>query len=583
METVLNSSSLLQDQFPGELWVQCFLSIFLTITCFSLNFVMVFIYFKEPVYQGVLRYMLFIHLLVNDFLQTALAVLLFLFARFEGIMLLSACSVIVLLSVCTSMNTPLNLAVMSLERYVAICFPLHHIQLCTVNRGYIAVALIWLMGILPTLSDISIAYAYGPPGYFQGYFDCRRSLFIILPSQNIKLLVFNAVYFSSIWAVVIYTYLQILITARKATSDKSSASKGQRTVLLHGVQLVLSMSFFIFPLTEYLFKVSISGIGTKSPGKKGQRKEMNVQQNASSQNRFPDILLAQSILLILVTVFFFSLNFVMVFIYFKEPVYQGVPRYMLFIHLLINDFLQAAFSVFLFLNACLQGTMLLSACSVIVLLSACTSMNTPLNLAVMSLERYVAICFPLHHVQLCTVNRGYIAVALIWLMGILPSISDISIAYAYGPPGYFQGYFNCKRSLFMILPSQSTKQAALNAVYFSSIWAVVIYTYIKIMLTARKAASDKSSSSKGQRTVLLHGVQLILSMSFFIYPLTEYFLVGQPLEVIRHVIFFNYYVTLVLPKCLTPLIYGVRDENFKRHLKQYLCLCAKKVQPLGSN
>ncbi|KAK6486219.1 olfactory receptor 4K14-like, partial [Huso huso] len=314
-----------------------------------------------------------------------------------------------------------------------------------------------------------------------------------------------------------------------------------------------------------------------------QRKEMNVQQNASSQNRFPDILWAQSVLLILVTVFFFSLNFVMVFIYFKEPVYQGVPRYMLFIHLLINDFLQAAFSVFLFLNACLQGTMLLSACSVIVLLSACTSMNTPLNLAVMSLERYVAICFPLHHVQLCTVNRGYIALALIWLMGILPSISDISIAYTYGPPGYFQGYFNCKRSLFMILPSQSTKQAALNAVYFSSIWAVVIYTYIKIMLTAKKAASDKSSASKGQRTVLLHGVQLILSMSFFIYPLTEYFLVGQPLEVMRHVLFFNYYVTLVLPKCLTPLIYGVRDENFKRHLKQYLCLCAKKVQPLRSN
>ncbi|XP_058885594.1 odorant receptor 131-2-like [Acipenser ruthenus] len=136
----------------------------------------------------------------------------------------------------------------------------------------------------------------------------------------------------------------------------------------------------------------------------------------------------------------------------------------------------------------------------------------------MSQERYVAICFPLHHVQLCTVNRA-----------------------AYGQ------------------------------------W------YIKIMLTARKAASDKSSASKGQRTVLLHGVQLILSMSFFIYPLTEYFLVGQPLEVMRHVLFFNYYVTLVLPKCLTPLIYGVRDENFKRHLKQYLCLCAKKVQPLGSN
>ncbi|XP_041088509.1 odorant receptor 131-2-like [Polyodon spathula] len=273
----------------------------------------------------------------------------------------------------------------------------------------------------------------------------------------------------------------------------------------------------------------------------------------------------------------------MVFIYFKEPVYQGVLRYMLFIHLLVNDFLQTALVVLLFLFAFFKGTMLLSVCSVIVLLSSCTSMNTPLTLAVMSLERYVAICFPLHHVQLCTVNRGYISVALIWLIGILPCISDICIAYAYWPPGYFQRYLNCKRSVFIILPSQSVKQAAFNAAYFSSIWAVVIYTYLQILLTARKAACDKSSASKGQRTVLLHGVQLVLSMSFFIYPLTEYFLVGQPQEVIRHVSFFNYYVTLVLPRCLTPLIYGVRDENFKKHLKLYLSSCRKKVQPLQSN
>ncbi|KAK6486218.1 olfactory receptor 4K14-like [Huso huso] len=312
---------------------------------------------------------------------------------------------------------------------------------------------------------------------------------------------------------------------------------------------------------------------------------METVLNSSSwlQDPFPGELWVQCFLSIFLTITCFSLNFVMVFIYLKEPVYQGVLRYMLFIHLLVNDFLQTALAVLLFLFARFEGIMLLSACSVIVLLSACTSMNTPLNLAVMSLERYVAICFPLHHVQLCTVNRGYIAVALVWLIGILPGISDISIAYTYGPPGYFQGYFDCRRSLFIILPSQNIKQLVFNTVYFTSIWAVVIYTYLQILITARKATSDKSSASKGQRTILLHGVQLILSMSFFIFPLTEYLFQGQTLLPMRHVRFFNYYVTMVLPRCLTPLIYGVRDENFKKHLKVYLSSCRKKVQPLQSN
>ncbi|KAK6486220.1 olfactory receptor 4K14-like [Huso huso] len=312
---------------------------------------------------------------------------------------------------------------------------------------------------------------------------------------------------------------------------------------------------------------------------------METVLNSSSwlQDQFPGELWVQCFLSIFLTITCFSLNFVMVFIYFKEPVYQGVLRYMLFIHLLVNDFLQTALAVLLFLFALFDGTMLLSACSAIVLLSTSASMNTPLNLAVMSLERYVAICFPLHHVQLCTVNRGYIAIALIWLIGILPTLSDISIAYTYGPPGYFQGYFNCRLSVFMILPSQNIKQLVFNTVYFSSIWAVVIYTYLQILITARKATSDKSSASKGQRTILLHGVQLILSMSFFIYPLTEYLFQGQTLLPMRHVRFFNYYVTMVLPRCLTPLIYGVRDENFKKHLKVYLSSCRKKVQPLQSN
>ncbi|KAL1272357.1 hypothetical protein QQF64_028219 [Cirrhinus molitorella] len=42
------------------------------------------------------------------------------------------------------------------------------------------------------------------------------------------------------------------------------------------------------------------------------------------------------------------------------------------------------------------------------------ALNTPLILAGMAVERYVAICKPLHHHQICTVRRTYILISLIW-------------------------------------------------------------------------------------------------------------------------------------------------------------------------
>lgn len=46
--------------------------------------------------------------------------------------------------------------------------------------------------------------------------------------------------------------------------------------------------------------------------------------------------------------------------------------------------------------------------------------NTPLNLTVMSIECFVAICQPLQHPLICTVNRTYVLITCIWVLGAIP-------------------------------------------------------------------------------------------------------------------------------------------------------------------
>ncbi|KAJ8412134.1 hypothetical protein AAFF_G00144010 [Aldrovandia affinis] len=48
---------------------------------------------------------------------------------------------------------------MAVERYIAICDPLYHPQICTVRRTYVLIAIIWGVGAVPVLTDFVIALA----------------------------------------------------------------------------------------------------------------------------------------------------------------------------------------------------------------------------------------------------------------------------------------------------------------------------------------------------------------------------------------------------------------------------------------
>ncbi|MBN3310325.1 KMT5A methyltransferase, partial [Amia calva] len=81
-------------------------------------------------------------MVINDMIQLSAAISLHVLSYIFPVMNVSVCTVLVLIAFLLSINTPLNLAGMAVERYIAICDPLRHSQICTVRRTYTLIALI---------------------------------------------------------------------------------------------------------------------------------------------------------------------------------------------------------------------------------------------------------------------------------------------------------------------------------------------------------------------------------------------------------------------------------------------------------
>lgn len=128
---------------------------------------------------------------------------------------------------------------------------------------------------------------------------------------------------------------------------------------------------------------------------------------------------------ILMSLFFIYLNAIMVYTLWSKSVFKETPRYILFNHMLFNDLIQLFVTSLLYVLILASLKLVMAACAFVVFVSSTTFHNAPLNLAVMSLERYVAITFPLRHAEIATQKRTYIAIGIIWNISMMHFIIDI--------------------------------------------------------------------------------------------------------------------------------------------------------------
>jgi len=199
----------------------------------------------------------------------------------------------------------------------------------------------------------------------------------------------------------------------------------------------------------------------------------------------------------------------------------------------------------------------------------------------MSLERYVAICFPLRHCNIATPKRTGIAIGIIWLLSSINIITDIIFVLTVNP-SYLVGIILCSSETLFLFKWQLDKYQGFDVLYFVSVAVIIIFTYISIMITARSVSSDKDSAKKALRTVLLHLIQLGLCLTSFLYVTIErtlYIMTGTNSSLFRNLRYLNFLIILILPRCLSPLIYGMRDEAVWPLFKYFFCYRSGKVKP----
>lgn len=266
------------------------------------------------------------------------------------------------------------------------------------------------------------------------------------------------------------------------------------------------------------------------------------------------------------------INGLFVFIFFKSSIFYNNPRYVLYIHLVINDMIMVGVSVTLLVMSYAWRNVSISFCCVLVIIASATQKNTPLILAAMAVERYIAICKPLHHSQICTLHRTFILNVLIWGVGLIPPLTDLVISAILVPLFIFNTVTVCSSSFLYNTDYHDQRKQATQAIYTSFVWIVLVYTYCRVLNAARKMSCDKESTKKARSTIILHGVQQLLCMLSYTPPVLDFVFVRIMPTQWRKISFYAYLITNIIPRLLSPLIYGIRDQIFVKHLnKMFLC------------
>ncbi|XP_047195380.1 odorant receptor 131-2-like [Hippoglossus stenolepis] len=248
--------------------------------------------------------------------------------------------------------------------------------------------------------------------------------------------------------------------------------------------------------------------------------------------------------------------------------------------MVINDAIQLTVTVTLFVSSYIFYKINVSFCCLLILVAVFTTRNTPVNLASMAIERYIAICKPLRHSQICTVRKTYMVIGVIWFLCAAPDITDLFVTLATESLSFFHGSVLCLRQNVFKDPILALKRQAFDIIYFSFVFLTLIFTYFRILFAARAAATEKMSAQRARNTILLHGLQLSMCLLSYISPSVELVLHLIFPGRIREIRFATYLIVYILPRFLSPIIYGVRDKTFRKYFKMNLLSnrCREKLK-----
>ncbi|XP_030009429.1 odorant receptor 131-2-like [Sphaeramia orbicularis] len=274
---------------------------------------------------------------------------------------------------------------------------------------------------------------------------------------------------------------------------------------------------------------------------------------------------------------FIYINILMLFTLRSKPVLRETCRYILLYNLLFADDLHLTLSQLLyFLSFRIRLTY--PVCGVLIMFSFLFNDISPLTLVVMSLERYVAVCYPLRHSTVVTSRNTAVAIVVIWAFSSLNVLTRLVLLldFPFENLQTLQMTAMCSSQAMFLNPVSEKYDQIYTYFLFVSAGVTVIASFIGVTIAATSASTDKASVHKARKTLLLHLFQLSLSLPSTLYnPLFIAILVVMDRIRALHMQTALYVVVVMLPRCLSVLIYGIRDNTIRPILMYYLC-CQRK-------
>ncbi|XP_044077222.1 odorant receptor 131-2-like [Siniperca chuatsi] len=271
---------------------------------------------------------------------------------------------------------------------------------------------------------------------------------------------------------------------------------------------------------------------------------------------------------------FLFINGTMLFTLRSKTVFCETSRYILLYNLLFADTVLLLHSQLMYLLAACRITLTYPVCGALTMLADLTTVISPLTLVVMCLERYTAVCYPLRHTTFITVRNTGVAIIVVWAFSLLNVLIQVILLlnFPFEELQSLQMKDFCGKESIMLDPMSDLYGKAYTYFLFVSAGVVIASSYIGVMIAARLASTDKASARKARNTLLLHLVQLGLSLSSTIY----YPLLIAISEVLDRIIFVRiqiviYVCIIICPRCLSSLIYGLRDQTIRPVLVYHLC------------
>ncbi|XP_035990630.1 odorant receptor 131-2 [Fundulus heteroclitus] len=275
--------------------------------------------------------------------------------------------------------------------------------------------------------------------------------------------------------------------------------------------------------------------------------------------------LAKNIMAMMVWLTLSIINSSMVHTFLHHSLFYENSRYIMFICMVVNDALQLTLVTTLYVVSYIFRKIHVSVCCFLVMTAVLTTRSTPLILAGMAVERFIAICFPLHYSHTCTVSRTLLLIGVILILTATPPVTDLLITVLKEPPSFFHRAIFCDQSILFPDPSIYYKNCVFDGLYLSFVALTLLYTYVKIILTAQAASTSLASVKRARNTVLLHGVQLLLCMLAFVVPSLQAALISLFPQLSLEIRYIFFLLVYIIPRFMSPVIYGFRDELFRKY------------------